>query len=847
MILPISKAKNPNMLANISKLVRLPNKVSALALGMTLGLGVCTAQADDEKQYFDISENAVGEALKTFAVQTDSEILFTADIVKGKKTQGLQGDYTNQEALQKLLVGTGLSVEKNDEKVYLIHAANQQGNTVNLQSEAKGGVEVQDSVEKKILANRRIEEVFVTANKRVQDLQEVAFGLSAFGSDTLKRIGAVGAGDYLAEMPGVNYNSFGRGRSSVTVRGIGTKSNTINNLQSTTALYVDDLPSLSRWQQWTNTDPNLYDVERVEVLRGPQGTLFGSGALGGALRIITNKPDTSEFEANVEFGTAFIDDGGDSNNINGMVNIPILEDKLALRVVGYTRNDGGYIDNTTRDEKDVNSGETEGGRAILAYQATEDLNFRFTLTHQKDILDDGPDSFRDLADGGHYDYNHPIPRSSDVSLTVYNLVGEYDFGSTLLTSSTSYAERDSIITVGLTPLWASRFGGGVDPDETEDLLENDIKSLAQEVRLSSQGDASLEWTLGAFYFEQDIDVAQRLSADTLPTVILDATYFADITEKAIFGEATYHLTDKVGITVGGRWFDNAFEFEVPLFEGLLVGGSSPTPLVKQNDSAFTPKVSISYHPAEDVHLYATATQGYRVGQVNFGATPTNGIPLSFDHDSLWNYELGIKSTWLDNRLRLNAAAFYIDWSDIQLQRRGILVNGVLVPNFTDNAGNASSKGVELELAYLPADGWELGLSFTYTDAELDSVLSGVPLTPGARLAGTPDFSAANYVQYTLDDLPNNMSGYLRLSHRYSGDTVSLVGRETDDFLSDAYHLLNLRAGLYVDNYEVALYVNNLTNDDAATSVFLDAVNVPGTARVVRLQPRTMGVTFRVDF
>ena len=268
-----------------------PLKVVA---GMLFGMVLCNGfvQADDSDiQHFDIESNTMSEALTLFAMETDSQILFSPSVVKNKTSAGLKGEYTKKQALETLLAGTDLSAQKNDEKVFLIVSSEEEA-AIN-ESLYTG------ESEKKSYRNAVIEEVRVTANKREQNLQDVAASLSALTGDDLNRIGAVGAQDYLAQIPGVNYNAIGRGRSPVIIRGISTGSTTIGDQQGTTAIYIDELPSLSRWGAWTNTDPSTFDIERVEVLRGPQGTLFGSGALGGALRVITNKPNASEFQSRV--------------------------------------------------------------------------------------------------------------------------------------------------------------------------------------------------------------------------------------------------------------------------------------------------------------------------------------------------------------------------------------------------------------------------------------------------------------------------------------------------------------------------------------------------------------------
>lgn len=380
--------------------IKLLTKVIAISLGLSASTGLIQA-AENDLQYYDIAPNTMSEALKVFAMETNSEILFSPSLVANKTMSGLKGEYTRQEALTTMLAGANLVAEKSDDKVFMVVSTESERNIS--RANIAAGDAGMGAAEKKAYRNSGIEEITVTANKREQDLQDVAMGLSALTGDDLNRIGAVGAQDYLAQIPGVNYNAQGKGRSPVIVRGISTISTTIlSDAQSTSAIYIDGLPSLQRWGAWTNTDPNTFDIERVEVLRGPQGTLFGSGALGGALRVINNKPNASEFQSSVDLGQSFTQGGDDSNSINAMLNIPLIDDELALRVVAFSRNDGGYIDNIRREEKNINSGEMEGGRLMLAYKPSNDLSLRFTATHQADVVDDSSATFRDKADGPRY-------------------------------------------------------------------------------------------------------------------------------------------------------------------------------------------------------------------------------------------------------------------------------------------------------------------------------------------------------------------------------------------------------------------------------------------------------------
>lgn len=821
--------------------IKLLTKVIATSLGLSASAGLVQA-VENDLQYYDIAPNTMSEALKVFAMETDSEILFSPSLVQDKKMAGLKGQYTRQQALSTMLAGANLVAETNDEKVFMVVSSESERNVT--RANIAAGDAGMGAAEKKGYRNSGIEEITVTANKREQDLQDVAMGLSALTGDDLNRIGAVGAQDYLAQIPGVTYNAQGKGRSPVIVRGIATISTTIlSDAQSTSAIYIDDLPSMQRWGAWTNTDPNTFDVERVEVLRGPQGTLFGSGALGGALRVINNKPNASEFQSSVDLGQSFTQGGDDSNSINAMLNIPLIDDELALRVVAFSRNDGGYIDNVRRDETNVNGGEMEGGRLMLSYKPSDDLSLRLTATHQADIVDDSSATFRDRDDGPRYAYNGVIPEFSDVSISIYNLSIDYDLDGAVLTSSTTYSKRDSFINVDLASVIDLNFGTGLEPEENDYSLTEKVETVAQEVRLVSQGDGAIQWTLGAFYLDQKINTFQDWSADNLGDIVQQTRFLPHITEMAVFGELTYQLSDKLFITGGGRWFDNSFEFEIPLDIGVL---ANPTlPLTEEASSSFTPKVSVSYYLNDDTHLYTSATKGFRVGQVNTTVAPEEGVPPDFEPDSLWNYEVGVKSLLLDGHLKFNMSAYYIDWTDIQLQRTIEADDGRLL-NFNDNAGDAISKGIEVEMTYLPNENWELGTAISYVDATLKAVSQGTGLTAGSTLPGTPDFTMANYVQYVENEMSNDLGGYVRLSHHHVGQMVSNINN-ADHLNSDTYNTFNLRGGLQYKNYEVTLYVDNLTNDDAATSKYdTDFFNVY-TFRAFRLKPRTMGLTFRVDF
>src|SRR6266404_333551 len=671
-----------------------------------------------------------------------------------------------------------------------------------------------------------LEEITVTATKRRENLQDIPFGISALSTADLEKVGAESEQDYLAEVPGVHYTDAGRGRSLLTIRGISTVG-LPGNLQQTVEVYVDELPITDRFSAWTSPDISTFDIERVEVLRGPQGTLFGSGALGGAVRIITNKPDATTFHAKIEVGGATTDGGAGSDSFKAMVNAPLIEDKLALRFIAFRTHDGGYVDNVTRNQRNVDGGASEGGRAMFEYTPTDALKLRATVLNERDSLDDSSKAFSFSSEGPTNQWNGIIPESSLSKLSIYNFTAEYDAGFATLTSVSTYGTRKSYLATDLVRL----FTATPDPNNDHFYITHDTNKFAQEVRLSSNGETNLEWTIGSFYLRthQNLKQIWLLGAEDLETLFIPTT----TREAAVFGEATYHITSKLSVTAGARWFNNdegqsSFYAPGSVFQGSL-------PLTEIHSSATTPKLSASYYPKGNVHLYLTAAKGYRVGQVNFNAGVSPVVPPGVNPDSLWNYEVGIKANWFDNRLQTNVSAYHIDWSNIQLTRQV----GPYV--YLDNAGKAKSNGVEAEFVARPVQAISLGSAITFNDAVLTSVLPGVALTPGSILPGSPRWSASNYAQATTH-FKDDVSGYIRLSHQYVSKVYGYI-INSPLVASDPYNKLDLRAGVIHGHYELVAYVDNLTNNDAA--IYRPAL--PPIDYAYRLRPRTVGLTLRASF
>lgn len=697
----------------------------------------------------------------------------------------------------------------------------------------------------------QLEEVIVTATKREKSIIEVPLSVSALGEESLKRIAADNFDGFVRQIPGLTHNSNGASNAKFAIRGI-TTSTGQSNTQAPVALYIDELPVLDSFAPLASPDLRLFDINRVEVLRGPQGTLFGSGALGGAIRVITNKPNADEFHGRLNGSVTTVEGGEEAYAVNGMVNIPLMENKLALRAVVYSREGGGYIDNIVTGDNDVAAQDSVGGRLMLNWLPSEDLSVLFSVTAQNDDPDDR--SFT-VVNGPADQNDSAIQQPLTVDMLTGNIVVEYDFGSAYLTSSTTYSERDEEITSDAAVLGAAVAPFGV----TSNVIGNNVGSgenFAQELRLASTGDTALEWLGGIFYKSTERDLVESITAAgvndifsviglpvaPVPPYPQDALFAAittiETTEIALFGELTYHFTETISATAGLRWFDNDQDLTLAA-AGLLAAGIAPTDR-SSSESKVTPKFSVSYQPNDELHFYFSAAQGYRVGQSNFALPVIPGIPESptdYDADSLWNYEIGAKANLLEGDLYLEAAAYFIDWEDIQLQQ----VNAANFV-FITNAGEAESMGVELSANYSISDNWKIGTSLAVNDTELTSIENGVIAMAGDSLPGAADFKSATFVEW-VDQISERATGYVRLDHQYSSDAYTQLSNATSP-QTESYSVLNLNAGANFGNWQVGVFAKNLTDEDKITNII---VSLDGRGSGVRLRPREIGVSLDLRF
>jgi len=680
--------------------------------------------------------------------------------------------------------------------------------------------------------NTVVGEVVVTATKRSLNAQRVPFSVTALAQADLKDRGAQTIEDAISYVPGVSYTSNGTGAGAYTIRGVNTATY-VGGTQSPVAVYVDDIAVLDPNSPKITAVNSLFDVNHVEVLEGPQGTLFGSGSIGGAIRMITNKPNLNHYEAATEDTVSDTQDGGLNYNVNAMVNLPLLQDKLGLRVVGYYDQEQGWVDNTARNESKVNHSVTEGGRAELKFTPTADFTVIGSVLWNSERPHDADWSF---YNNNQYKWNGLITNADYDRATIYSISGVYDLHWASLTSITTYDDQYENVQADFSADVKAILGVAI-PSPVNDLGPS--RTFSQELRLASPDTGRFRWLIGAYYSENKKNTLEPIvvpGSGALFGVGSDVVSLSTdddkVQEEALFGEVSYDILPQLTATVGLRVFKD------DLSKNQTIGGTLEAPsaaISHDNESSATPKFNLSYKLSPTSLIYAQAAEGYRIGQSNPAAVDPIShqvIPGSSRPDSLWNYELGEKSTFLDGHLLVNADVYYIDWSNIQL-------NELTVPsglNYIGNAGEAHIKGAELEVRARPIEPLELGLSLSLNDAHLVSVSPTTAATKGDRLPGSAPETVVLFSEYT-HPLAENVSLFGRVDARWTGLEYSNLENATSLTYGN-YWALNLRGGVKWSRYSATVFVDNALNGEGKVA----ALSALGQSVAIRQRPVTVGLT-----
>jgi iron complex outermembrane recepter protein len=700
--------------------------------------------------------------------------------------------------------------------------------------------------------------VVVTANKRSERLQEVPMAVSALQGLQLERESAVGFADYATRVPGLNLISNGQGWTQLVLRGITSGSGQGN---ATVGTYIDDAPygSSTIYAAGGVLTPDIDpdDLQRIEVLRGPQGTLYGSNTLGGLVKFVTTPPDSSVASARVGAGFSSVSGGDSGFSSRAMVNLPLVKDQLGLRVNAYQRNDPGYVDNSNTGRSDVNGAKVSGARAQVLWTPSDSVSLKLSALAQNlssdGLANVGVDVDRDTLQPLHGDLQQDRAASTGmfkVKYRMYDASLNADLGWARFISSSTYSTEamhsDVDYTQAYGPLLNPLFGlanGGYALDNTITLGK-----FTQELRLQSPETQTLEWRAGVFYTREHSHNFQHMASfDASTGEPIALPQLADIgvgpaifTEWAAYGDVTWHATSQLSVLVGARYTKDRTAY-TQTGDGLLVGPTNFT--IRGSDSPTTFLFNPSYKFSDDMMAYVRVASGFRPGGPNVGVPPGLGAPLTFGPDKLVSYELGFKSTVLDRRMTFDVAAFYIDWSQIQLT---VSAGGF---GFLGNGGKAKSQGLEAAWQFAPVRGLMLSANASWTDAKLAAdTQAGLFGYKGDRLPYVPKWNASVGVDYDFP-LASGWSGFVGGSYRFIGSRVS-------DFRAvpgprrevPSYDGIDLRAGVNYANWTFKAYVKNLTNERGITAIAAQTTDPnanPFSAAYVA--PRTVGISASVDF
>jgi iron complex outermembrane recepter protein len=708
-----------------------------------------------------------------------------------------------------------------------------------------------------------VSDIVVTATKRNETLLNVPIAVTALTRERIERTGSQGFADIVRQVPGLALNDGPVGTQQFAIRGLASENRNVN-LQPTVGLYINDFPQADTFAPLGLADINLYDVERVEVLRGPQGTLQGSGALGGVIRVITAKPDVDRVGGSVEFGAATTKGGDPSYSAKGMVNLPLIDGKLAVRgVVAFTRT-GGVIDRPIQGRDNTDDVEALNARVAALWAPTDTLQITASFFYNKSDPQDGtlaqirgPQSAStptQIVVNAPFVSSNLVPETISDVIKIGSLVIDWDLGPVSLYSATTYQDKVTDRVTDSSPTrsrFSAGFNGTLIPIPNESTFSGE--TISQELRLASSWDSRFSWLLGGFYVKRKryLEIYETVPgiATASPALSFQGTDFSvfyqqniDYEEKAVFGELAYQLTDRLKLSASGRYFSN--KSDVVFDNAWFLGQLNNNPQASKEED-FTPRFVATFQPNDDTTLYVSATKGYRVGGPNVAL---QGVPPTYGPDTVWSYEAGLKARLLDRTLTANIAVFHIDWTGIQLSatRPSPIVPGVNL-NYIENGGTARSQGVEFELFARPIPSLEISWASAYIDARatsdnrfVDTARGGI--REGDRLPGSPEFTSTLTGQYrhTLSD---GVEGYLLVVHQYVGKSYNGFNRNNPQVLAYGdWNQVDLRAGVEFGKLEVAGYVNNIFNSAGLTNI------IPGNPQLVgRQRPVTAGVVLRGRF
>jgi iron complex outermembrane recepter protein len=728
-----------------------------------------------------------------------------------------------------------------------------------------------------------LEEIVVTAEKRESTVQKTPISMTAVTEAEIQARGLSDMRQIAAETPGVSMKTSGPGQTEFEMRGL----DATGGFSPTVGFYLDDAPLTAPAQAAQGkvvVDPDLYDLNRVEVLRGPQGTLYGAGSMGGTIKLVTNAPQLNTFAATAQTKESGTDGGGFNWGGSAMLNLPLAQDVAAVRFVASYKDNAGWIDRIVLNPfplsnnngpprgnvlaapvqakySDVNWEKLEGGRVSFLLQLGDRLTIEPGVMHQK-ISTGGPFTI-DAPPGTEAHYQpFDIAEPLEDNFTLYTLTAKYHFDGADLTSATAKWNRHDEQTQDISETIQWLLGGasfyppmGIGGGSQEETDFTD--QFSQEIRLASNGDGRFQWLGGFFFSDYHSNTTSLSDYAGLAPIFGTSNLIAvgepiRITQRALFGEASYKVTDQLKATLGLRYYRYS-STEEAINSGIASIAGGPGTVLEfgsADNKGYNPKVNLAYTASDDVLVYTTAAKGFRPGGPNTPVPLTgpaqcltgpgnleslglSSAPNQFNPDSVWSYEIGEKARALGNTFQINSDVYYESWTNVQQ-----LVNPTCGFSFTANAGTATVYGSEIELAANLSRSWTVTQNLGYTHATFDDTVRATNTVKGQKLLDVPDVTATTAVMYSTP-----VSAVYSFSAR---GTYTYVGPMQDiTYVRNnlaGYSLVNSRAGITSDRFSAYLFCDNVTNKVAIlTNNNAQTVNTPLLNRWVTNQPRTIGI------
>ena len=734
-------------------------------------------------------------------------------------------------------------------------------------------------------APNSLSNVTITANRRKENARDVAGAVSVLGGSKLDDLGIKGVADMAAYVPGLVVTGVGPGAQQLSLRGISTG---VGQVNATVATYIDETPvsfnsNYAAGSSFT-VDPNPLDIERVEVLKGPQGSLYGASALGGLVKYVTIDPDLKTANGRIEIGANAVANGGTGSSVRAAVSLPIKQDVLAVRVSGFTRDEPGFIDNVASGKNDVNKTKFGGSSFTALLKPNSSFSARLSADNQSISVDDTSPVQADAltlkptnADLLKTTWQLQQPLSADTNRA--NLTLNFDLGFANLMSSTSDFNSKNRFTSDLTNAYSFLYPllplVGLSGNSVNFVGDYDLKKKTQEFRLTSPGNQKLDWLVGAFYTEEVIVASNKSDLldgpaggpSTKVFNALDFNYGAKLKDTSIYANATYKVSEPFDVQLGFRYASidqtyyqtnsTSFDFASLFTTGAVGSLPFPSDTVPASESHTTWMVSPRWRLDSQTMAYARAATGYRPGGPNF-LIPGSTAQKSFETDNLLNLELGLKGALPNLKMDYAVSVFNIDWKNIQAP--GIDHSTVNNYSFYSNGGRAHTRGLEIEGRWKPSPSWMFSGNAALTEAKLDEDISidGIQAKAGDKIPLVPAFALTLAADYTRE-IFDGVDGVFGVSVSHVGERNAyfdhtLLGTAPD--LTEvgkmpAYDVVDFRATFSKSNWTLSILIKNAFDQRGVNQI--NGGFVTGTtgaltpAGLSLIAPRTLGVTLRTEF